>query len=191
MRKSFADVPGRASGPRLAKLSGGLEADPAQTGDAIVVTIVLDNEGSADLLLKNPFATVQFDIRGSRGQSFAVPTAAPSALIHMVGGPKAWTAADHPIPVIEVRRDDEVTDRTALDGETIVTPAHQRWSATFAVNRIAERDGLGSPAHTAFSSPAEGRYTVAAVITVIDAENLDEARIVQTAPLDISVAGRD
>jgi hypothetical protein len=185
MRQPFTDSVGRVASPRLAHLSGALEAQPTQIGDALIVTTSLVNEAGADLRLRNPFATLQFDVRGGHGQTLAVPGEAPRDLIHTAGGTRPWRAADNPLPVIEVREEGEVTSLAALDGDIILLRAHQGLSATFAIDRAAPRDESGSTAGAAFSALPEDAYTVRSIMTVIDADNPAEARILQTSPIGI------
>jgi hypothetical protein len=78
-----------------------------------------------------------------------------------------------------------VTSPAALDGDIILLSAHQGQSATFAIDGVAPRDANANPAAPAFSAPPEDAYTVSSIITVIDADNHEEARILQASPVGV------
>jgi hypothetical protein len=179
----FTDIPGGPAPARLAPLGGGLAADAEQSGDRLVVTVVLANNGDEDLRLLNPLDTLRFDVRDEGGHARAVPQAPPSSLVHVAGGAPGWTAAASTVPLVAVRRDGEVVSTGALDGETVALPAHRRWDVTFAIDRIAAPGN--SPAGGGYAAPAAGTYTVASIVTAIDAGERDQARILHTAPVDI------
>jgi hypothetical protein len=183
----FTDLTGEPAPAGLAPLGGGLVADAEQSGDRLVVTIVLANHGDEDLLLLNPLDTLRFDVRDEGGHARAVPQAPPSSLIHVAGGAPGWTAAASTVRVVAVRRDGEVVPTGALDGETVALPARRRWDVTFAIDRIAPP---GSPPSGADAPPAAGAYTVASVVTAVDAGARDQARILRTAPVGIRLSGQ-
>ncbi|MGH2559050.1 MAG: hypothetical protein ACRDJH_08295 [Thermomicrobiales bacterium] len=185
MRRDLADIPGRDADPgRLTDLSAYLEAETEQesTVGGLVLSVGLTNGGDEAFSMVNPFAMVQFQVRDEHGFPVAIPTPPPEMLIHRPGGER-WTVDDGPLPVVAVRQNGQSAEPNSLNTDVLDVGANDDYLVSYEIRRI------GSGADAGAELP-DGSYTVRCTATLIDAEQRQTSRILQSEEIAIRFAKR-
>ncbi|MGH2535332.1 MAG: hypothetical protein ACRDJW_23985 [Thermomicrobiales bacterium] len=182
MRRDLVDIPGRDADPgRLTSLSAYLEAETEQEAadGGLVLSIGLTNGSDNDLTVVNPFAMIQFQARDERGFPVAIPTPPPELLIHRPGGER-WTVDDGPLPVIAVRKNGQPAEPSSLNTDVVAIGAGHDYLVSYQIHRI------GSGADVSAVIP-DGVYRVRCIATLIEAEQRQTSRILQSDEIEIRI----
>jgi hypothetical protein len=154
----------------IASLVPQLEVRSPQRGQALLLTFGLRNEGREAVAVLNPFELVQFRLLGDDGRPLHLPSRAPSILIHTQPG-SSWKL-ETGIPIVLVERNGEPGNRAELDAQVIQLAPGDSWAAMYALEGSLNSDQL--------EPLSAGRYTISCVVTLIDAADSSQSRVLQS-----------
>lgn len=192
MRRSLTDIVGHEAAGSLAALSGYLDAESEQvaTIGGLVAGVGLVNGGADEIALLNPFVLVQFQLRDEQGFPLELPVRPPPMLVHSAGG-EDWSL-DGSLPVVGVVRNGRAEAPSSIEGRVIRFAAGEERLVSFAIGRTLANVAAGGAA-SGQRRPAKvelpsGAYRVRCLATLIDAEQTDDSRIVESDEIAVRLA---
>jgi hypothetical protein len=155
--------------------------------DALLVELTVRNAGQHTMHLENPFELAQLLVVDHNGFPKRVPMTAPSLLINAKGR-AAWKL-ETAVPIVEVKRNGEPTERDTLDSEVLELGAGESYAAAFLIERFLPDPDEVSPGIEPVHEQVEpGEYRVRALVTLINANNPKQSRTAQTQTVTFQLA---
>lgn len=161
------------AGPLL-DLSGSFEVKPEQRGNCPVVTLTLANSGLTELSLFNPFEMIQLLILDENGRPKRLPKKAPSLLSTKV--PADQWRLDSPLPIINLLKNKQKIPVEDLNREVILFAAGDEYQISLEIDRFVKHSADG-PSETPV---AEGSYAIRCLVSLINARDKAESRILES-----------
>lgn len=184
MKSEFHDQPGRQSpdGP-IGAVVAALEAAPRQDAEGLVVDLHVTNGGEGRVEVLNPFEMVQFQLLDAGGFPVSLPFRMPRLMVgHGHDGPGA-PPLEPAMPVVGFVRDGQPGDQLELHRRTLVLAPTGQVLVSMVIATRKSTSGGTEPL-------PDGDYHVGAILTVIDAADPSQSRVLQAAPVDVVLTRR-
>lgn len=176
---------------RLTDIMVHIDADSEQEGaDGVTFTLGIANRGDAASSLLNPFDNLKVQLLDPHGFPLRLPTR-PSGLRRYADKPGEWAFVP-PFPVVGATRNGSSVDPEELGERVLSLGASEECAMSFLVAPVIDggTDRSDAPGDRAKGSLPDGRYQVRCVATLINADQPQDTRILQSPKIAIRLARR-